>query len=179
MVCNRCKMVVRSELEKFGLHPIAVELGEVEIKEVLDQSEQDSLNQKLLALGFELLDDKKSRLVEKVKNLIVDLVHSKNNDLKTNLSAYIATAIGQDYSHISSLFSQHESTTIEQFYTLHRIERIKELIVYDELNLSEIADMLNYSSASHLSKQFKKVTGLAPSYFKNVKQQKRAPLDNL
>jgi len=179
MVCNRCKMVVKSELEKFGLTPISIELGEVEIVEDLDQTKQNLLNQNLMILGFELLDDKKSRVIEKIKNLIVDLVHSKDNQLKTTLSEYIASAIAQDYSYISNLFSQHESTTLEQYYALQKIERVKELIVYDELNLNEIADLLNYSSASHLSKQFKKVTGLTPSYFKTIKEHKRDPLENL
>jgi len=172
-------MVVKFELEKLGLHPIAIELGEVEIAEDLDHAGQNDLNQKLIVLGFELLDDRKSRVVEKVKNLIVELVHSKDNELKTNLSEYIASEIGQDYSYISNLFSQHESTTIEQYYASQKIERVKELIVYDEFNLNEIADMLHYSSASHLSKQFKKVTGLTPSYFKCTKNQNRFPLDNL
>ena len=179
MVCNRCKMVVKSELEKFGLHILGVELGEAAIEETLDHDLLQSVNERFKILGFELLDDKKSRLIEKIKNLIVDLVHSKDNALKTNLSQYIATAVGQDYSHISNLFSQHESTTIEHYYMLQKIERVKELIVYDQLNLNEIADMLHYSSASHLSKQFKKVTGLTPSYFKTIGAQKRSPLDNL
>jgi AraC-like DNA-binding protein len=179
MVCNRCKMVVKSELEKFGLNPISVALGEVEISEELDRQKQENLNSKLLEFGFELLDDKKSRVIEKVKNLIVDLVHTKDNELKTNLSQYIAANIGQDYNYISNLFSRHESTTIEQYYALQKIERVKELIVYDELNLNEIADMLNYSSASHLTRQFRKVTGLTPTFFKSLKEEKRHPLENL
>lgn len=179
MVCSRCKMVVKAELEQFGVHPLAVELGEVEIEEILEKPQLSQLNQRFLLLGFELLDDKKSRMIEKVKNLIVDLVHGKDNAIKTNLSDYIASEIGYDYSYISSLFSQHESTTIEQYYVLQKVERVKELLVYDELNLNEIADRLNYSSASHLSKQFKKITGLTPSYFKTLKEQKRRPLENL
>lgn len=179
MVCTRCKMVVKSELEKLGLHPVLIELGEVDVIENLDKSQQQQLNDRLSAFGFKLLDDKKSRLIERVKNLIVELVHNKDNELKTNLSDYIAGHIGQDYNYISTVFSQHESTTIEQYYTLQRIERVKELIVYDELNLNEIADRLNYSSASHLTKQFKKVTGLTPSHFKSLKQNKRKPLENL
>ena len=179
MVCSRCKMVVKAELEQFGVHPLAVELGEVEIEETLGKPQLSQLNQRFLLLGFELLDDKKSRMIEKVKNLIVDLVHGKDNAIKTNLSDYIAFEIGYDYSYISSLFSQHESTTIEQYYVLQKVERVKELLVYDELNLNEIADRLNYSSASHLSKQFKKITGLTPSYFKALKEQKRRPLENL
>nr|WP_235832063.1 AraC family transcriptional regulator [Flavobacterium ranwuense] len=179
MVCNRCIMVVKSELEKFGLHAISVELGEVEISEDLNKRKEQELNEKLVALGFEIIDDKKSRVVEKVKNLIVELVHFKDNRFKTNLSDYIVAAIGQDYSYISNLFSLQEITTIEQYYILQKIERVKELIVYDEFSLNEIAFQLNYSSASHLSKQFKKVTGLTPTFFKNLKEQKRHPLDNL
>lgn len=179
MVCNRCKMVVKAELEKFGLHVVSVDLGEVDVSEALDKIQQQQLNDNLAVFGFELLDDKKSRLIEKVKNRIVELVHTNDNQLKTNLSEYIASHIGQDYNYISTVYSQHESTTIEQYYTLQRIERVKELIVYDELNLNEIADRLNYSSASHLTKQFKKVTGLTPSHFKSLKQNKRQPLENL
>lgn len=179
MVCSRCKMVVKSELEKFGLHPLFVELGEVEIAEDINKEQEGKLNERLLSLGFELIDDKRSRVVEKIKNLIVDLVHSKDNSLQTNLSDYIVAAIGQDYSYISNLFSQVESTTIEQYYILQKIERVKELLVYDEMSLSEIAFQLNYSSTSHLSKQFKKVTGLTVTYFKNLKEKKRNPLENL
>lgn len=179
MVCNRCKMVVQSELERFGLHTTSVTLGEVEITEDLEKQQLEKLNEMLLQFGFELLDDRKSKVIEKVKNLIVDLVHTKDNNLRTNLSEYIASNIGQDYNYISNLFSHHESTTIEQYYALQKIERVKELIVYDELNLNEIADMLNYSSASHLTRQFKKVTGLTPTFFKSLKEEKRNPLENL
>ena len=179
MVCSRCIMAVESELKKFGLHPISVELGIVEISENLDREKEKQLNLKLVDLGFEIIDDKKSRVVEKVKNLITDLVYFNNNNFKTNLSDYIVAAIGQDYSHISNLFSQQESTTIEQYYILQKIERVKELLIYDELSLNEIAFRLHYSSASHLSKQFKKVTGFTPRAFKNSKEQKRQPLENL
>lgn len=179
MVCNRCVMVVKSELKKFGLHPVSVELGEVEISEDLEKEKEHELNERLLVLGFEIIDDKKKRIVEKVKNLIVELVHLKDNRFKTNLSDYLVAAIGNDYSYISNLFSLQEVTTIEQYYILQKIERVKELLVYDELSLNEIAFELNYSSASHLSKQFKKVTGLTPTYFKTLKEQKRQPLENL
>ncbi len=179
MVCNRCKMVVRSELEKSGFTVVSVELGEVEIREDLTREDLAAVDEQLKAFGFELIDDRRSKTNERVKNLIVDLVHSRNNGLRTNLSDYIAGSIGQDYSYISNVFSQQEGTTIEQYYILQKIERVKELLVYDELNLNEIAAMLNYSSASHLTKQFKKVTGLTPSFFKGVKHQMRQPLDNL
>lgn len=179
MVCNRCVMVVKSELEKFGLHTFTVELGEAEILETLDKEKEEELNERFLTLGFEIIDDKKKRVVEKVKNLIVELVHFKDNHFKTNLSDYIVAAIGQDYSYISNLFSLQEITTIEQYYILQKTERVKELLVYDELSLNEIAFQLNYSSASHLSKQFKKVTGLTPTSFKNLKEIKRQALENL
>lgn len=179
MVCNRCKTVVRSELENFGLKPLVVELGDVQIAEMLDKPELDRLNNQLQQHGFEIIDDRKSRMIEKIKNLIIELVHSKDNVLKSNLSEYLAHEIGHDYSYISSLFSQQESITIEQFYILQKIERVKELLVYDEMNLNEIASLLNYSSASHLTKQFKKITGLTPTFFKQLKEQKRNPLDQL
>ncbi|RMA77859.1 helix-turn-helix domain-containing protein [Flavobacterium weaverense] len=179
MVCNRCIMAVESELIKFGLQPISVELGIVEISENLNKEQEQNLNSKLVALGFEIIDDKKSRVVEKVKNLITDLVYFKDNEFKTNLSDYIVSTIGQDYSYISNLFSQQENATIEQYYILQKIERVKELIIYDELTLNEIAHQLHYSSPSHLSKQFKKSTGLTPTAFKNSKQQKRQSIENL
>lgn len=179
MVCNRCIMVVKSELEKFGLHPISVHLGEIEITEDLTKEVEQELNIKLVALGFEIIDDKKKRVVEKIKNLIIELVHFKDNHSKTNLSDYLATTIGQDYSYLSNLFSQQEVTTIEQYCILQKIEKVKELLLYDELSLNEIALQLNYSSASHLSKQFKRVTGLTPSTFKNAKEQRRVSLENL
>ena len=179
MVCNRCKMVVKSELEKFGLHPTSVELGQVDIIETLNIEKTTQLNDILVKLGFELIDDKKSRVIEKVKNIIIDLIYSKSNLLKINLSETITTTIGQDYSYISSLFSQQENSTIEHYYILQKIERVKELIVYDELSLSEIAFQLYYSSTSHLSKQFKKVTGLTPTDFKNLKEHKRTSIENL
>lgn len=179
MVCPRCKLVVQSELEKFGLHPTTIELGEVEIKESISTEHQEKLNDMLKTFGFELIDDKKARVVEKIKNAIIELVYAKNNVLKSNLSDYIASSIGQDYSYVSNLFSQQESTTLEHYYILQKIERVKELIVYDELTLNEIAFQMNYSSTSHLSKQFKKVTGLTPTYFKNLKANKRQSIENL
>jgi AraC-like DNA-binding protein len=179
MVCNRCKSAVRSILESFDVHPESVELGEVELPETIGKELLVDIDRRLRQEGFELIDDRKSRLAEKVKNIIVELVHERSNDLKTNLSDYITQRIPQDYSHISSIFSQVESVTIEQYYILQKIERVKELLVYDELNLNEIAALLNYSSASHLTKQFKKVTGLTPSYFKELREQKRRSIDNL
>ena len=172
-------MAVESELQKFGLHPISVELGIIEFAVNLDKEQEQNLNERIKVLGFEIIDDKKSRVVEKVKNLITDLVYFNDNNFKTNLSDYLVAAINQDYSYISNLFSQQESSTIEQYYILQKIERVKELLIYDELNLSEIAFQLHYSSASHLSKQFKKVMGITPTSFKNLKEQKRQRIENL
>jgi len=178
MVCDRCKMVVQSELEQAGYEVVRVDLGEAEITETLSQKELASLNEHLQTVGFSLIDDRKTRVVEKTKNLIIALVHSQNNGLTTPLSQYLSFEIGQDYSSISHWFSSHEGTTIEQYYVLQRVERVKELLGYEELNLNEISDLLHYSSASHLSKQFKKVTGLTPSQFKAY-GRKRQPLDHL
>lgn len=179
MVCNRCKMVVKSELEKFGLHPLTVELGEVEIADELDNNKKNLLNETLKSLGFELMDDKKSRFIEKIKNIIVELVHHSGEQLKVNLSDHIAGELHHDYSYLSNLFTEVVGTTIEQYFIGQKIERVKELLIYDELSLSEIAFQLNYSSISHLSKQFKKVTGLTPTHFKQLKDKKRKPIEEL
>lgn len=179
MVCNRCKMVVKSEFDKLGYHTTAVELGEVEIKNELTEIEKQNLNIALQKFGFNLIDDKKSRLIERVKTLVVELVHYNNNDLKTNLSDYISSRLNHDYNYISNLFSDVEGTTIEKYFIAQKIEKVKELLVYDELSLSEIAFKLNYSSVAYLSNQFKKVTGLSPSHFRNIKGNKRLPLDEV
>lgn len=179
MVCNRCKMVVRNELEKLGLHIISVELGEVEIENVINEIEKLKLRNVLQDLGFDLIDDKRSRIIERIKNLIVELVHENNSDLKINLSDFLISNIHHDYNYLSNLFSEIEGTTIEKYFILQKIEKVKELLVYDELSLSEITYRLNYSSVAYLSSQFKKVTGLTPSYFKNIKGVKRKPLDKL
>lgn len=179
MVCNRCKMVVKSTFEKLGIHPLKVELGEVELRENNISSLKKLLIQELQSFGFELLDDKKTKTIEKVKNLIIDLVHNKNNNLKSNLSDYLTKNIYQEYSSLSSLFSEVEGITIEKYYIIQKIEKVKELLVYDELTLSEISFQLNYSSVSYLSNQFKKVTGLTPSHFKKLRTIKRKPLEEL
>jgi AraC-like DNA-binding protein len=172
-------MVVKSELEKFGLHTIAVELGEVEITETLEKIEKEKLDVLLKSFGFELIDDKKSRIIEKVKNLVIKLVQEQNNELKINLSIYLSDNLHQDYNYISQLFTQVEGTTIEQYFILQKIEKVKELLVYDELTLSQIAFQFNYSSVAYLSNQFKKITGLTPSHFKQLKAIKRTPIEQL
>jgi AraC-like DNA-binding protein len=179
MVCNRCKMVVKSELEKIGLHPISVELGEVELLQDLAANEKQAVAKNLSLLGFELLDDKISRTIERIKNRIVDLVHHQNEELKTNLSDYLVEHLMQDYSTLSNLFSEVEGTTIERYFIAQKIEKVKELLTYNELSLTEIAMQLNYSNVAHLSNQFKKTTGFTPTYFKQLKEKKRKQIDDL
>ena len=179
MVCNRCIMVVKSELKKFGLHPIAVQLGEAEVEEKMAEDRKQALDETLKELGFQLIDDKKSRWIEKIKTSVVELVYNRQETLKKKLSVYISENLHHDYSYLSNLFSEVQGTTIEQYFIAQRIERVKELLVYDELTLSEIADRLGYSSVSHLSKQFKKITGLTPTHFRQVKEKKRTPIDLL
>lgn len=179
MVCGRCKMVVKSEFEKLGLHTVSIELGEVELKENISENQKQELLHNLHAFGFDLIDDKKSRIIEKIKTLIIDLVHHKNNEISTNLSEYLSSNLNQDYNSLSNLFSEVESITIEKYFILQKIEKVKELIIYDELTLSQIAYFLNYSSVSHLSNQFKKVTGFSPSYFKQLKDRKRQQIEHL
>jgi len=179
MVCIRCKMVVKSELEKLGLHYTIVELGEAEIEEDISTDKKDQLNVALKKSGLELMDDKKSMLIERIKNIIIELVHYSGDQLKINLSDYLSEKLNYDYTYLANLFSEVQGTTIEKFFINHKIERVKELLVYDELNLKEIAFKLHYSSLSHLSSQFKKVTGLTPSHFKQIKQKRRTPLENV
>ncbi len=179
MVCARCKMVVKSEFEKLGLQTISIELGEVELQDEINDSQKEVLLKNLQTLGFDLLDDKKTKTIEKIKNLIVDLVHHKNNELKINLSDYLVENLHQDYNSLSNLFSEIENTTIEKYFISQKIEKVKELLIYNELSLSEIADLLNYSNVAHLSNQFKKITGFTPTYFKQLKDKKRIQIENL
>lgn len=172
-------MVVDEMLRRLGFDPVSVTLGEVILAEELTDVKLAELKEALQATGFELIDDKRSRLIEQVKSVIIELVHHKNNMLKTNQSDYISVKTNHDYGYISSLFSEIENTTLEKYFIAQKIERVKELLVYDEMNLNEIADVLNYSSAAHLSAQFKKVTGLTPSHFKQIKEKKRKPLDKV
>ena len=172
-------MVVESELEKLGLQTIAVELGEVELEQEISDEQKEALLKNLQTLGFDLIDDKKTKTVERIKNLIVDLVHHKNNDLKINLSDYLAENLNQDYNSLSNLFSEIENTTIEKYFISQKIEKVKELLIYNELSLSEIADILNYSNVAHLSNQFKKITGFTPTSFKQSKDKKRIQIENI
>lgn len=179
MVCDRCIMVVQSELDKLDLKPLSVQLGAVEFPETLDEATLKTIATTLQPIGFELIDNKKSLLIEKTKALIIKLIHQENNQLKTNLSDYISEKLQVDYNTIRHLFSEVESTTIEKFYISQKIEKVKELLVYDELNLNEIAYQLNFSSVAHLSAQFKKVTGFTPSHFKKIKENKRTSIDKV
>ncbi len=179
MVCNRCKMVVKSELDKLGINSLQVELGEIILENELSDEQKTVVDSKLKELGFSVIDDKKSRIIEKIKTLIIELVHVQNCQLSSNLSNYLSSRLNHDYTYLTNLFSEVEGTTIEKYYIAQKIEKVKELLVYDELSLSEIAFHLNYSSVSHLSNQFKKVTGLTPSHFKNIRIEKRKPLDEV
>lgn len=179
MVCARCISAVKSQLDRLNIGYVSVVLGEVELTGALDVQQKEELREALLSLGFELIDDRRSRLIEQVKSIIIELVHYSDEELKVNLSDYIAEKVHLDYRHISDLFSEVTGYTIEKYYIAQKVERIKELLVYDELSLSEIADMLNYSSVAHLSAQFKKVTGLTPTYYKKVGADKRKPLDKV
>lgn len=179
MVCNRCIMVVRQEFEKQGLQPASISLGEVELSEAPSTSTIERLEHNLNELGFEILDDSKKRIIEKIKQIIIEQVHYNKGDDRFNLSQVLSTSLHKDYSYLSNLFSEVEGITIEKFLIHQKIERAKELLVYDELSLTEIAFQLGYSSVAHLSSQFKKITGLTPSYFKQRGNQTRKPIDNI
>lgn len=179
MVCNRCILVVQNELDRLGIEATNIKLGEIILKKDLTTAEREALENVLDPLGFQVIDDKKSRMIEKIKNVIIDLVHHQDNDAKTNLSDVLSDALHHDYNYLSNLFSDIEGTTIEKYFIAQKVEKIKELLVYDELSLSEIADRMNYSSVAYLSNQFKKVTGLTPSHFKQIREDKRKPLDKV
>lgn len=177
MVSLRCKLLVKELLKKLGLRHGEIELGMVELLEPLHEEQREKLKYYLLQSGLELMDDKKSILIEKVKNLIVEMIHYSEEFPKVNFSEYISEKLGYDYTYLANTFSQVKGITIQQFIILHKIERVKELLLYDELNLTEISYMLQYSSVSHLSSQFKKITGLTPTFFKNLKQQRKKNLE--
>ena len=179
MVCNRCIMVVQNEMDKLGFDVKNIKLGEVTLDKEPTLEEKNNLEKVLVPLGFEIIYDKKNRIIEQIKNIIIDLVHHQDNDAKTNLSDVLSDALHHDYNYLSNLFSDIEGTTIEKYFIAQKVEKIKELLVYDELSLSEIADRMNYSSVAYLSNQFKKVTGLTPSHFKQIREDKRKPLDKV
>lgn len=179
MVSLRCKMVVKEELKKLGLHFIVVDLGEIEIMEDISDSQRDNLKTALLNSGLELMDDKKAVLIEKVKSVIIEMVHYADELPKINYSDYISEKLNYDYTYLSNLFSEVKGITIQQFIIIHKIERVKELLLYDELNLTEISYRMQYSSVAHLSNQFKKITGLTPSEFRHLKDRHRNPIEEL
>jgi len=182
MVCDRCRMVVGQELERLGLHVTSVQLGAAQILEKLDKQQREGLAENLSKLGFELLDDARSKNVEQIKKIIIQKIHhSEYLDIKVNWSALLADELHQDYKHLSGLFSTVEGITLEQYIIQQKIERVKELLFYDELNLSEISYKLGYSSVAHLSAPFKKVTGQTPSQFKATRStaNSRRTLDSI
>lgn len=175
----RCKMIVKEELTKLGLHFVIVDLGVVEILEDISELNREQLKVSLLKSGLELLDDKKTILIEKIKNIIIEMIHYTDETSRVNYSDYISQKLNYDYTYLSNIFSEVKGITIQQFIIIHKIERAKELLLYDELNLSQIAYKLHYSSVAHLSNQFKKVTGLSPSFFKKLKHKREGNLENL
>ncbi len=179
MVSIRCKMVVKSELEGLGLHHNKIELGEAEVIEDLSCDRREKLKIALLRSGLELMDDKRSRLIEKIKNVIIEMIHYSDELPKINISNYLSEKLQYNYTYLANLFPEVEGITSEHFVIIHKVKRIKELIVYDELNLAEIANRMQYSSAAHLSHQFKKITGFAPSHFKRLKNKRRNTLEDL
>jgi len=172
-------MAVKEELKKLGLHFIVVELGEVEIMEKITAEQRALLQTGLTNSGLELMDDRRSVLIERIKNVIIDMVHHSEEEIRVNFSYYLSEKLNHDYTYLANLFSEVQGTTIEQFIIAHKIERIKELIIYGELNITEIAWKMNYSSVAHLSNQFKKMTGLTPSHFKSLKDKRRSPIEEI
>lgn len=179
MVSNRCKLIVKSELEKLGLSHTSINLGVAEITEDITQEKRTLLDLNLKKSGLSLIDDKKGMLAEKIKNVIIELVHYSEDQIKVNFSDYLSEKLNYDYTYLANLFSEHQGITIEHFFLHHKIEKVKELLIYDELNVTEIAYRLHYSSVAHLSNQFKKITGLTPSHYKHLKVKKRIPLEKV
>lgn len=179
MVSLRCKMVVKDAFKKLGIHYVSVNLGEINTQEDITDKQREKLKAILLKSGLELMDDKKAILIERIKNVVVEMVHYADDLPKTNFSDFLSAELKYDYNYLSNIFSETQGVTIEHYIILHKIEKIKELIIYNELNLSEIAWKLRYSSAAHLSSQFKKITGLTPSYFRSLKKKKMVLLEDL
>jgi len=179
MVCIRCKMIVKQELEKLDLHYTTVELGKAEIMEDISFVQKEEFKASLSRFGLELIDDRKTILIEKIKKVIVEFVHYTDEPLKINFSDYLSEKLNHDYTYMANLFSEVEGITIEHYIIMHKIEKVKELLVYDELSLTEISYKLHYCTVAHLSNQFKKITGLAPSHFKKLKEDRRLGLGTL
>ena len=179
MVSLRCKMVVKAELNKLGLRYMVVELGMVEIRDDITERQREELKENLLKSGLVLLDDKRSILIERIKNVVVEMINYSEDVSKISYSDHISAKLDCDYTYLSNIFSEVKGITIQQFIIINKIERVKELLLYDEVNLTEIAYKLHYSSVGHLSNQFKKVTGLSPSFFKKLAQKRKESLENL
>jgi len=179
MVSLRCKLLVKSELEKLGIAYKHVELGEADLEALLSNEQQQTLKAVLAKSGLELMDDKKAMLVEKVKEVIIEMVHYADEFPETHFSDFLSKKLKHNYKYLSNLFSEVKGTTIEHFIIIHKIEKVKELIIYDELSLTEIAYKMNYSSVAHLSNQFKKVTGLTPTFFRKMKNYRRSSLEDM
>lgn len=179
MVSLRCKLIVKEALAKLGLRYVLLDLGVVEIMEDITPEQHELLKRDLKRSGLELLDDKKSILIEKIKNVIVEMIHYSEELPKMSYSDYISEKLGYDYTYLANTFSEVKGITIQQFIIIHKIEKVKELLLYDELSLTEISYKLHYSSVAHLSNQFKKVTGLSPSFYKRVKQKRNSNLENM
>lgn len=179
MVSLRCKMLVKSELEKLGLHWISVDLGVVEIREDVTSEQLELFRRALKKSGLELLDGKKNMLIEQIKNVIVEMIHYTDEFLKVNDSDYISQKVGYDYTYLSNMFSETTGITVQQFIITHKIERVKELLLYNELTLTEIAHRMQYSSVAHLSNQFKKITGLTPTFFKSLREKRLQNLEDM
>lgn len=179
MVSNSCKAIVKYEIKKLGLNIMFMELGEVEIAESIFEVQRNQLNLNLQKIGLELMDNKRSMIVERIKNKIIELVHFSDKRMKVKLSFYLSEKLKYDYTYLANLFSADQGITIEQFYLNHKIERVKELLVYNQSTLTDIADKMQYSSVAHLSSQFKKITGLTPSNYKLLRLKKRIPLEEM
>jgi AraC-like DNA-binding protein len=179
MVSLRCKMMVKEELKKLGLRYVFVDLGVVEVLEDITQEQHDQLKINLLKSGLELLDDKKSILIERIKNVIIEMIHYMDELPKENYSDFISEKLNYDYTYLSNIFSEVKGITIQQFIIIHKIEKVKELLLYDELSLTEISYKLHYSSVAHLSNQFKKITGLSPSFYKSLKLKRKQTLEQM
>ncbi len=179
MVSNRCKMAVKEALKSLGLHYILVDLGEIDIMETLSQEQRQQLQKALNVSGLELMDDKKAMLIEKIKNVIIEIVHYSSELPTINFSDYISSKLNLDYTYLSNIFSEVQGITIQQFLIVHKIERVKELLMYDELNLTEISYKMQYSSVAHLSNQFKKITGLSATEFQKLKHKTRIPIEEI
>lgn len=179
MVSNRCKLTVKEVLKKLGLHFVLVDLGVVDIMEDITTFQLEQIRESLLSSGLELMDDKRAVLVEKIKNIVIEMIHFKDDTPKKNFSDYLSEKLDYDYTYLSNLFSDVQGITLEKFIITNKIERIKELIMYDQLSIKEIAWNMHYCSVSHLSNQFKMITGFSPSHFKNLKNKRRSPIEEI